>query len=250
MEPLIENFFVFGLILTRVCVFVVVLPLFGSPSIPVQIKAAICLIVAVFLAAVVPLNISPADITPVQAAILLGNEAIYGAAAGVSIALVFAAVRLAGIIIENQIGFNMAEILDPLSGEETQPASMLLEMVFILLFLAGGGHHLFLLVLDRSYDFFVCGRTADAAAIVQGITHSGSIMFAAALRLSAPILAAFILLMIVLAILARVVPEMDILFISLPLRVALGIAMMTVFVPFLREFVEEFGQWMSKLLAV
>jgi flagellar biosynthetic protein FliR len=73
-------------------------------------------------------------------------------------------------------------------------------------------------------------------------------MFVAGLRLAAPMLAAFLLLMIVLAILARAVPEMNILFISFPLRVGLGLLMAAIFLPFTNEFVSEFADWMGKLL--
>ncbi len=75
-------------------------------------------------------------------------------------------------------------------------------------------------------------------------------MFLLGLRLAAPMLAAFLLLMVVLAVLARMVPEMNILFISLPLRVGLGLLMAAIFLPFINGFVAEFADWMGKLLPV
>ena len=68
------------------------------------------------------------------------------------------------------------------------------------------------------------------------------------LKLAAPILAAFLLLMVVLAVLARMVPEMNILFISLPLRVGLGLLMVAIFLPFFSSFVGECARLMGKLL--
>ena len=72
----------------------------------------------------------------------------------------------------------------------------------------------------------------------------------AGLKLTAPILAASLLLMVVLAILARMVQEMNILFISLPLRVGLGLLMVVVFLPLISTFVAEFGDLMGQLLPV
>jgi flagellar biosynthetic protein FliR len=72
----------------------------------------------------------------------------------------------------------------------------------------------------------------------------------AGLKMAAPILAAFLLLMVVLAVLARMVPEMNILFISLPLRVGLGLLMVVAFLPFINTFVGEFADLMGKLLPV
>jgi flagellar biosynthetic protein FliR len=73
-------------------------------------------------------------------------------------------------------------------------------------------------------------------------------MLAAGLRLAAPMLAALLILLIALAILARVVPEMDIFFISFPLRILLGFVMLVIFVPFIDGFVGEMAQLMAKVL--
>ena len=75
-------------------------------------------------------------------------------------------------------------------------------------------------------------------------------MFVACLRLAAPMLAAFLLLLVVLAVFARIMPDMNILFISMPLRVGMGLLMASMFLPFINEFVSEFADWMGKLLPI
>jgi flagellar biosynthetic protein FliR len=95
---------------------------------------------------------------------------------------------------------------------------------------------------------FTPGTCGNIATMTEAIVNAGSAMLIASLRLSAPVLGAFLLLMITLAILARIAPEMDILFLSLPMKLALGFMMLTVFVPFLKDFVAEFADWMAKLL--
>ena len=92
------------------------------------------------------------------------------------------------------------------------------------------------------------GTTPTIPVLAEGISKSISAMLMAGLRLAAPMLAAFLLLMVILAVLARIVPEMNILFISLPLRVGLGLLMAAAFLPFINEFVAEFADWMGKLL--
>jgi flagellar biosynthetic protein FliR len=84
--------------------------------------------------------------------------------------------------------------------------------------------------------------------LTKGIIAAGSTMLIYGLKLAVPILAAFLLLMVILAVLARMVPEMNILFISLPLRVGLGLLMMAIFLPFIGSFVGEFAKLMGKLL--
>lgn len=72
-------------------------------------------------------------------------------------------------------------------------------------------------------------------------------MLIASLRLAAPMLVAFLLLLVVLAIMARIIPDMDILFTSMSLSVGLGLLMIGTFLPFISGFVTEFADWMSKL---
>ena len=248
MSLMVEKLLCFVLVLTRLSAFFLVLPVFGWKSIPVRIKVAIALLMAIFFSMITPLSIDPRKISVLRAILLIANEATYGLALGLAVAVVFSAVKLSGRIIERQMGLAMAQIIDPLTGERTQPMGSLLEMIFIILFLAANGHHLFLLIISRSYETFPAGSIPTIPVLTDGIIKATSTMLLVGLRLSAPLLAAFLLLMVVLAILARVVPEMNILFISMPLRVGLGLLMVAIFLPFISGFVAEFADWMGKLL--
>ncbi len=248
MELMVEKLLGFVLVLTRISTFVLVIPVLGWKSIPVRIKVATTMLLAVFFSMISPSALKGSGTSVMEAILLLANEATYGLALGVVVTIVFSAVKLAGRIIERQMGMAMAQILDPLTGERSQPMGMLLEMIFIILFLSANGHHMFLLIISRSYETFPAGTIPTIPVLAGGVIEAGSTMLIAGLRLAAPMLAAFMALMVVLAVLARVVPEMNILFISLPLRVGLGLLMVTVFLPFVNGFVAEFADWMGRLL--
>ena len=248
MELMIEKLLGFVMVLTRISAFFIVLPVFGWRSIPVRIKVAITVLLTIFFSMITPISVDAGQISSLKAILLIANEATYGLALGLVAACVFAAVKFSGRIIERQMGFAMAQILDPLTGERAQPLGSLLEMIFILLFLGANGHHLFLMVISRSYDSFPAGSMPTIPVLAEGIISAGSTMLLHGLKLAAPTLAAFMLLMVVLAVLARMVPEMNILFISLPLRVGLGLLMVAIFVPFIGSFVDEFAKLMGKLL--
>jgi flagellar biosynthetic protein FliR len=243
-----EKLLAFVMVLTRISAFFLVLPVFGWKSIPVRIKVALIVLVAVFFSVVTPLAAKPEGVSVLEAILLIANEATYGLALGLIVTFVFTAVKFSGRIIERQMGLAMAQILDPMTGERTQPLCSLLEMIFIILFLSANGHHLLLLIISRSYETFPAGSVPTMPVLASGIIKAGSTMFLLGLRLAAPMLAAFLLLMVVLAVLARMVPEMNILFISLPLRVGLGLLMAAIFLPFINGFVAEFADWMCKLL--
>ena len=248
MALMIEKLLGFVMVLTRISAFFLVIPVFGWKSIPVRIKVAMTVLLAIFFSMIIPVPVIAGRVSTAEAVLLIANEATYGLALGLVATFVFAAIKLSGRIIERQMGLAMAEILDPLTGERAQPLGSLLEMIFIMLFLSANGHHLFLLIISRSYESFPPGSIQTIPVLTEGIIQAGSTMLIHGLKLAAPILVAFLLLMVVLAVLARMVPEMNILFISLPLRVGLGLLMVAIFMPFISSFVGEFAKLMGKLL--
>ncbi len=248
MALMIEKLLGFMMVLTRLSAFFLVIPVFGWKSIPVRIKVAMTVLLTIFFSMITPISVNAGQISSTEAVLLMANEATYGLALGLIATFVFAAVKLSGRIIERQMGLAMAQILDPLTGERAQPLGSLLEMIFIMLFLSANGHHLFLLIISRSYDSFPAGSIPTIPVLTEGIIQAGSTMLLHGLKLAAPILAAFLLLMVVLAVLARMVPEMNVLFVSLPLRVGLGLLMVAIFMPFISSFVGEFAKLMEKLL--
>jgi len=258
---MLEKLLGFAMVLTRISAFFMLLPVFGWKTIPLRIKVAVTVLLAIFFSIITPHQLHSAWVPTQQmsrphslqlnwcgAILLIANEATYGLALGLIIVCIFSVIQLAGRIIEGEMGFTMAQILDPLTGEETESLGSLLEMIFIILFLSANGHHLFLLIISRSYEAFPAGSIPTISVMASGVIKAGSAMFLASLRLAAPMLAAFLLLLVVLAVLARIVPEMDIWFISFPLRVGLGLLMAAIFLPFINGFVAEFVDWMAKLL--
>lgn len=238
----------FAAVLTRTSVFLSIIPIFGGQAVPVRIRAGTAILVSLFLAIVKSPSHPTAGLSILGMTILILSEALYGLGLGLIAVLLFSAVKMSGQMIEREMGLAMAEMLDPLSGETAEPLSILMEMIFILLFLAANGHHLLFLVISKSYEQFPAGQIPSYALLTEGIIKAGSTMLMAGLRLAAPMLAAFMLLLGLLAVFARMIPEMDILFISMPLRTGLGLLMAGMMFPFIHSFISELADWMGKLL--
>ncbi|MGA2678000.1 MAG: flagellar biosynthetic protein FliR [Sedimentisphaerales bacterium] len=245
---IIEKLLGFAMVMTRISAFFLIAPVFGTPSIPVTIKVAVTILLSIFFSLINPAIAAAHQVSAIQAILLLGSEATYGLALGIIASVLFSTVQLAGRIAEDQMGLTMAEILDPLTGEQGLPVATLLELIFTIAFLAANGHHLLLKVLHKSFELFPPGKIPSIAALTGNIYEATAMMLAAGLQLAAPILAALLMLMFILAILARIVPDMDIFFISFPLKIALGFVMLIASVPFIDGFVSETAKMMAKLL--
>ncbi len=248
MELLAGKILGFMLVLTRVGAFLAISPVFSWETIPKKIKISMAIFTAVFISSMTNCPYTSENVSIMQMVLLMANEVIYGLALGYIAVIIFSAIKLGARIVERQMGLAMASILDPLSGESGQPIGLLMEMIFILLFLSVNGHHLFLMTISDSYRNFPVGSIPAIRQLTEGIIVASSTLLLLGLKISAPILASFMLMMVVLAVLARIAPETNILFLSLPLRVGLGLLMVGIFLPFMNNFIKEFSQWMDKLL--
>ena len=238
----------FVLILTRIGAFFAASPLFSWQAIPIQSKVTIALILAAFFAAMTPFPAETATLNVIEATIRIADETFYGLAMGLVAYSLMAVIRVAGGIIEQQVGLTMASVMDPFSGEDGQPIGTLLEIIFVMLLFVTDSHHLLLQILNRSFEGYAAGTTPTAGTLVESVLKAGSAMMMLALKLSAPILGAFLLLMVVLAFMARVAPEANILFLSMPLRCGLGLLMVGIFLPFMAAYLKQFTEWMERLI--
>jgi flagellar biosynthetic protein FliR len=232
------------LVLGRISAFLATLPVFGWLTVPMRVRVGLAVVLTALFAIVLPPAALRLGGNWLEASLLLVREIITGLGLGLAVALVFSAVNQAAEIIRIQMGLAEASIIDPLSGQESQPLGTLMEMTFAVLLLVAGGHRLILALVVRSYEAFPLGQPAEVAALTESLIQAGSLMLVFGLKLAAPLLAAFLLLAVVLAILARVLPEMNILLASLPLRVGLGFFMAAAFMPTLSDFTSDFGEWL------
>lgn len=250
---LVGKVFIFMMVLTRITTFFLVAPIFGTDSLPATMKIAATLMLSFFFSIVNPQS-APAGFSgaehgaAIQAILLLGGEAAYGVALGAVANIIFSALKLGGRIIEDQMGLTMAQIVDPFSEEPGAPLASIMEMLFIVAFLSANGHHLLIKVIQRSYELFPAGKIPTITMLAGNMLEATTVMLIAALRLSAPILSALLVLLVALAILSRIVPEMDIFFISFPLRILLGFILVVAMSPFINEFVGETAKLMARIL--
>lgn len=250
MDILNNTLLGFLLVLTRIGAFFAASPVFGWTSIPPQTKAAIAILLAIFFSAIIPYAPPTASPDILQIVIWTGTEAVYGIALGLVTYALFNVVRNVARIGEQQMGLDIASELDPLTDEQENTLAILIEMIFVLLLFATSGHHILLKILSRSYDHFAIGQIPSIGQLTESILRSGSAMLMLSLQMSAPILAVFMLIMVVMAIMAKIAPESNILFLSLPVRVGVGLFLFGLLAPYINGYLQIFVQWLDKLLVV
>jgi len=241
------TFLPFALVMARVAAFFAVLPLFSWRALPMRVRAAMALLMTLFFAAMTPPpNLGAVQVAPMAAIILIIGEALVGLALGLAASLVFRSVQVGARFAGRQMGFAIANVIDPTTGEQASPVGMIFETCFMLLFFAARGHHLLVLAMDASFRAFPIASVPDIPMLVAGLVKGGSAMMLFSMRLAGPVIAAFVVLSVLLGVIARVLPEMNILVLSFPLRIGLGLLIAAALMPMMNDFTLELADWMSR----
>jgi flagellar biosynthetic protein FliR len=149
--------------------------------------------------------------------------------------------RLAGQEMEIKSGLGLIQLIDPHEGGQSGVFSTFLELTAGLVFFALNGHHLLIRALSSSYKVFPLAGEKFVTRVLEGFVGSTGEIFAIALRISAPVVIGLILSDIVLGILSRAIPQMNVFLVAQPLQFGFGILLLMLSLPaivwfFVRQF--------------
>jgi flagellar biosynthesis protein FliR len=227
--PMVVSWF---LVMSRVAGLFMSSPLFSATQIPAQVKALTIMMIALVL--VVPVGIRPdlADLGLLQYVGLISYEVAIGLIIGLMLTLVFSGIEMAGRLFGIQMGFAVANVVDPTSSEQIGVLSQLIRFVFLFVFFAMDGHLLLLQAMITSFKILpLGGGELDLIAISDNIIQLGSQLFVVAMRIALPISCTVLLINTGLATLARTNPQMNIFMIGFMLNIGAGLLILSVTMP-------------------
>ncbi|MFY9696705.1 MAG: flagellar biosynthetic protein FliR [Xanthobacteraceae bacterium] len=212
----------FLLVFARTGTMVMLLPGLGEQNISARLRLTIALMLAAVL---LPLHrndyhIDPGALAP--AVVMLFEEIIIGAVLGLTARLTISALEVAGSVIAQQLGLGFVTAVDPTQGEQGIILGTFLTMLGITLFFATDMHYLVIAALNDSYTIFAPGEVPSTGDVAALMTKTVSGAFSIGIQLSAPFLAFGLLFNLGLGVLSRLMPQMQVFFIALPLSILIG----------------------------
>ncbi|QHW30053.1 flagellar type III secretion system protein FliR [Paenibacillus rhizovicinus] len=256
MELFLQGFPIFLLIFCRITAFFVVAPIFSTRNVPNTFKIGFSFFVSflVFLTYGMKQTIVP-DAEYILAII---RESLAGALLGFTAYLFFTIINTAGSFIDMQMGFGMANIIDPMTGASAPLMGNFKGMIATLIFLSINGHHYLLSALLQSYDWIPISNTLflhmKTGSITTFLTSMAGQTFMLALQMSAPLVVAMFLTDVGLGFLARTAPQYNVFVIGMPIKILVGFLMMAVLMPGLvtiyGHIFEQMFSAMQKLLSI
>lgn len=237
----------FFLTLFRISVILFLLPFFGGQTTPAPVKAALLLVLTL---ALFPKLSFPGRFFPGSywgLILMLMGELILGLIIGMVVQFLFAAVQTGGEIIGFQMGFTMVNVVDPLTGTPESVTAHFLYMCTMLTFLALNGHLFLLKGLAQSFDLVPPGGLFLTPGLANHIFDFSKEIFVLAIKISAPIMAALFLVDLALALISRAAPQMHILTLGFPVKIAVGFFFMGFIFSIMSDYV---GQYIQELTVV
>jgi flagellar biosynthetic protein FliR len=222
------------LVATRVSGLVLVAPVFSAHTIPMPLRTAI---VVLFTLLVQPAALAalPAAQTPALTPAALAGEAVIGLAMGLGAAVIVAAAEVAGDVMSVQMGLSGEAILNPLSHTQTTALGQFMGLFTVAVMVSLDMHLVMVGALADSVHLIPVGANLDLAAGLRALAESGATVFALGLRFAAPVIGAVMIVNVALAVLGRAAPQMNLLSVSFPLQIAVGLVALVGALPFIAE---------------
>jgi flagellar biosynthetic protein FliR len=208
-------------------------PIFGSQNVPVQLKAGLSFLLAILLFPLIPVQIDNSyTFTVLNFGFVVIKEIFVGLTIGFASSLLFVSVQFAGRLMDTEMGFAMVQLIDPFTDTEATVTGQFQILIFSVIFLLINGHYFMLMALKKSFDYIplFSAHIHDGNTINLLVTMVGNI-FVLAIRLAAPVFCVLLLTTVALGVIARTVPQINIFFVGLPLKIGLGIITLAIVLP-------------------
>jgi flagellar biosynthesis protein FliR len=228
----------FVLVLGRIGPLFVLGPLFSLRMIPARARAIIAIALAVGLAPVaLGEDRLPRDLAPFVE--LLAKEVLVGFAFAFAIGVVIYAVQTAGALLDLFLGFALGGVVDPLTGVTSTVLAQFYAMLGLLVFVAIGGDAYVIQGLARTYEAVPLTDAPSLAALVGTVDTAFLTLFRSALEVAAPVLIAVVITDAAFGIVTRVVPQLNVLSVGFPAKIAIGLVVLAASLPFLGGWLGE-----------
>ena len=247
----VEKIELFILVLIRISTIIFLLPAFNQTPVPTTVKAAISFLLAFLVFPQMPLVSFTIANSPVFFFMIVLEQIFIGVVIGFATSFLLHFVTMGGEYIARDIGL-MQGAMNPFIEFQSNLYSILLTIVLVVIFLASGSHYFFIRVLFESFQYIPMGNfvwdTRSFAAILILLSASS---FVVSFQFAAPVMGAIFLCTVTLGLMNRVMPQMQVWLLGIPLKIAIGTLILIYSLPLMVQlFNANFEQLQRALFAI
>ncbi len=218
----------------RIGAMFVAAPIFSARSVPVRIRVILTFVIAWLLVPVIPAP-PEVDLISAEAIVISIYQVLIGIGMGFILQMVFAAFVFAGMSIAMSMGLGFAAMVDPQNGAQVPVISQALLIMATLVFLSLNGHLLLIEVLANSFHTLPVGLLSPSRDGLWQLVSWASEMFAGAVLISLPAVAALLLINIAFGVTTRAAPQLNIFAVGFPIMIMTGLIFLIFILPTITE---------------
>jgi flagellar biosynthetic protein FliR len=208
-------------------------PAIGDGMVPIPVRALLSLVIA-FLMLPLTKNMPMPDPFSLAGIVAMFEQAVIGGVMGFALQFATSAISMLGFLASSQIGFSMAQMNDPVNGQQSDVISSLLSLVAIFVFFAIDGHLVLVTILGQSFHAWPVGEGLGSI-VLQTVALNVGWVFAAAMLLALPIVFSTMVVQIGFGFLNRVAPSLNLFSLGFSLVTVFGLMMLVQLVRFIPE---------------
>lgn len=244
MEELIPDISLFLLLLTRISAFFVTAPLFSYRAIPMLQRVLLAVVLTWMMTYSIPTTELVID---GHYLLLILKEATIGLFIGILAFMIMSVIQIAGGFIDFQMGFAVANIIDPQTGAQSPLLGQFFNSLALLLLLAVNGHHLILDGIYYSYQFLPVDGAWPAfgsGQVAEFIVTTFAASFAIAFQMAIPIVGTLFLVDLALGITARTVPQLNIFVVGFPIKITVSFLVLSIMMAVMVALIHQLFDFM------
>lgn len=217
----------FLLILVRVSCFIYTAPFYSLNNVPKRVKIGLSFFIAMLLYEVLIPMEYPVYQTMVGYTIIVVKEAIVGLIVGLGAQLCVLILQFAGRIMDMEIGLSMASMFDPTTRENTTLTGLMYQYGAYLIMLITGMHRFIINALVETFTLIpINGMKLQAGTLLDSLIEFMGSYIMIGFMIAMPIFATITLMNIVLGLLAKLAPQMNMFAVGIQLKLLAGLSVM------------------------
>ena len=224
----LEHLEFYLLILMRVSGFIMTAPFFSYSSVPMRIRAAMSVFMSLVVIQVTPVvDLTYSGVFGYSALVL--KESMIGVVLGLMCSMCFYIINLAGQLMDMEMGLSMANMFDPMVNMQFSVTGSLYNYLLMLMLVVTNMHYYIIRAIVDSFSYFNVGKAVfDTVSLKNIVVDFIANYFIIAVRIVLPVFCCMLLINVVLGVLAKAAPQMNMFVVGMQIKVLAGLAVLVI----------------------
>ena len=227
---------IYLLVFGRISAMTASMPIFGYSTVNIKVRLLITIAITAIIAPGQTASFSVNYTNWMLLALDMSREILVGLMIGFGARVIFEGITIAGSYIGLQMGMAIMNVFDPSSQQQQPIISNFWMLIMVTFFLVANSHYFLIATIFENFKFIPLGIATFHPVLGRDFLHVGSQMYDIALKFAAPTIIFLLTVDVSVGFMARVMPQLNVFFISLPLKIGMGIFLLTVSLKIFQSF--------------